>query len=202
MRPPWSRHSAKTQTMPVVEKYDRAAPRRPKGVCFAAAVLIAAGLWGSIPDGRSDDVIAPKIIAGTAPVSSGPGFAGRRGARASDVLPPGRRPGMNRWMMARDQPLIRLNNALVPVVRGTFRRGGAHSAECRRLDASARALRSVGRAPDARVDAFATAGLDEIEQAVSACLGSDLVRMRQLVMAGLDKRAAASLKLDEVLEGE
>lgn len=63
------------------------------------------------------------------------------------------------------------------------------------------ALRGGGHASRAH-DELANAGLDVIELAACACLDGHMERTRRLARIGLAECAAASLELDEALEGE
>ena len=116
--------------------------------------------------------------------------------------PPGNRPDVQRWVKAREKAQIALNNALVPVVQKKIGSAGPTPAECRRLNAAVFALKAKGRAPVARIDELAGAGLDKIEQAATACLAGDVAGAQRLAAEGLAERADASLPLDEALEGE
>ena len=116
--------------------------------------------------------------------------------------PPGNRPDVQRWFKAREKAQIELNNALVPVVQEKLGSAGPTSAPCRRLNAAVKALKAQNRAPDARIDELARAGLDKIEQAATACLAGDVASTQRLAAEGLAERADASLPLDEALEGE
>jgi hypothetical protein len=116
--------------------------------------------------------------------------------------PPGNRADVQRWFKAREKAQIELNNALVPVVQKKIGSGGPTSASCRRLNAAVLALKAHGPAPVARIDELARAGLDKIEQAVTACLAGDVAGAERLAAEGLAERADAQLPLEEVLEGE
>jgi len=116
--------------------------------------------------------------------------------------PPGNRADVQRWVKARERAQIALNNALVPVVQKTIDSAGPTSAQCRRLNAAVLALKAQDRAPVARIDELARAGLDKIEQAAKACLAGDVAGAQRLAGEGLAERADASLPLDEALEGE
>jgi uncharacterized protein YoxC len=116
--------------------------------------------------------------------------------------PPGNRADVQRWFKAREKAQIELNNALVPVVQKKIGSGGPTSASCRRLNAAVLALNAQGRAPVARIDELARAGLDKIEQAATACLDGDVAGAERLAAEGLAQRADAQLPLEEVLEGE
>jgi len=109
---------------------------------------------------------------------------------------------VQRWFKARENAQIELNNALVPVVQKKIGSAGPTSASCRRLNAAVQALNAQGRAPVARIDELARAGLDKIEQAATACLAGDAAGAQRLASEGLAERADASLPLDEALEGE
>jgi hypothetical protein len=116
--------------------------------------------------------------------------------------PPGNRADVQRWFKAREKAQIELNDALVPVVQNKLGDAGPTSAPCRRLNAAVMALKAQNRAPDARIDELARAGLDKIEQAATACLAGDVASTQRLAAEGLAERADASLPLDEALEGE
>jgi hypothetical protein len=116
--------------------------------------------------------------------------------------PPGNRADVQRWLKAREKAQIELNNALVPVVQKKIDSAGPTSAPCRRLNVAVLALKAQDRAPIARIDELARAGLDKIEQAATACLAGDVAGAQRLAAAGLAERANASLPLDEALEGE
>jgi hypothetical protein len=116
--------------------------------------------------------------------------------------PPGNRADVQRWFKAREKAQIELNNALVPVVQRRIGSAGPTSAPCRRLNAAVGALKAHDRAPVARIDELARAGLDKIEQAATACLAGDATGAQRLAAEGLAERADASLPLDEALEGE
>jgi len=109
---------------------------------------------------------------------------------------------VQKWLKAREKAQIELNDALVPLVQDRIGSAGPNAAPCRRLNAAVLALKAQGRAPVARIDELARAGLDKIEQAATACLAGDLASSRRLAMEGLAERADASLPLDEALEGE
>ena len=70
------------------------------------------------------------------------------------------------------------------------------------MNAAVLALKAQGRAPVARIDELARAGLDKIEQAATACLDGDVAGAGRLAAEGLAERADAQLPLEEVLEGE
>lgn len=116
--------------------------------------------------------------------------------------PPGNRADVQRWLKARENAQIELNNALVPLVNKRMGNAGPTSAPCRRLNAAVLRLKARDRAPVARIDELATAGLDKIEQAATACLAGDVAGAQRLAVEGLAQRADASLPLDEALEGE
>jgi uncharacterized protein YoxC len=116
--------------------------------------------------------------------------------------PPGNRADVQRWFRAREKAQIELNDALVPVVQKKLGSAGPTSAACRRLDAAVLALKAQNRAPDARIDELARAGLDKIEQAATACLAGDVAGAQRLAAEGLAERADAQLPLEEALEGE
>jgi hypothetical protein len=161
--------------------------------------MLVAAVWsfaGTVEP--SDGIHAIDRSAATAAVSRPTSSA----LDASPAVPPGLRRNVQRWVTARDRPLIRMNNALVPIVLGTIRSVGPESVECRRLDRSVRSVRGVGRSPHARVNKLATAGLADIQRAARACLAGDRQGTRRHAKVGLAKRAAVSLELDEALEGE
>jgi hypothetical protein len=116
--------------------------------------------------------------------------------------PPGNRADVQAWFKAREKAQIELNDALVPVVQKSKSSAGPTSAQCRRLNDAVLALKKQNRAPVARIDELARAGLDKIEQAATACLAGDVAGAQRLAAAGLAERANASLPLDEALEGE
>lgn len=115
---------------------------------------------------------------------------------------PGMQADMAHWFRGRDRALVELNNTLVVVVQKKLDNPGAGSPECRRLDAAIKALNARGPAPDAEVDALARAGEDKLTQAAAACLAGDLATTQRLVAEAMADRAAASLPLEETLEGE
>lgn len=179
----------------------RVPPRRHSARSRPGAVLAVVMVSGALSMTSfwlSDD---PTLSDGAARATAAPRLQDHVHG-SPEVDPPDLREDVQRWMVARDRPLVRLNNALVPIVLGTMRDVGARSPGCRRLDASVLALQRVGHAPDSGVDVLAAAGLDEIQQAARACLDGDLQRARRLARNGLDARAEASLELDEALEGE
>ena len=118
-------------------------------------------------------------------------------AAAAAAVPPGVRPDVQGWFKRREKLQIELNDALVPFVQN---RAGA--AECRRLNAAARAMLGLSRAPDLKIDALARAGLDKFAQGATACLAGNMAESQRLVHEGLAERADATLPLDEALEGE
>lgn len=123
-------------------------------------------------------------------------------AEAAPMTPPGLQADVQRWMQGRDRALVELNDALVPIVQRQLDRPGAGSPQCRRLDAAIKALNARGRAPHAEIDELARAGQAKLTQAAAACLAGDLPTTQQLVTEAMAERAAASLPLDEALEGE
>jgi hypothetical protein len=116
--------------------------------------------------------------------------------------PPGNRADVQGWFKAREKAQIELNDALVPIVQKSKSSAGTTSAQCRRLNDAVLALKKQNRAPVARIDELARAGLDKIEQAATACLAGDVAGAQRLAAEGLAERANASLPLDEALEGE
>jgi hypothetical protein len=122
-------------------------------------------------------------------------------AEAAGVVP-GTRADITQWFRGRDKALVEVNNALVVVVQKKLDRPGPGSPGCRRLDAAIKALAARGRAPDAAIDALARAGEDKLGLAATACLAGDLATTQRLVAEAMAERAAASLPLEEALEGE
>lgn len=165
---------------------------------MTVVALLSGVIWSVAAVSPSDSTLARQ---GDAPTAA-PSRVSAEGPGPAEAVPPGLRGEVQRWFAARDRPLIRMNNALVPVVLGTLGTPGPRSAECRELDASVRALRGVGASPHARITELATAGLAEVQQAARACLDGDREGTRRLAEVGLRERAAASLELDETLEGE
>jgi hypothetical protein len=112
-------------------------------------------------------------------------------------LPPGLQPGVQEWLKNRGPLQIDLNNALVPFVQNKL-----GNATCRRLSNAARRMSALSKAPDARVDVLARAGLAKFEQGAAACLAGNLAEGERLVREGLAERTAATEPLDETLAGE
>ena len=115
---------------------------------------------------------------------------------------PGTRADVTNWFRKRDKALVKLNDDLVPLVQKKVKKPGADSAECKALDKAIKALDKLGPAPDAEVDALARAGEDKLGLAATACLAGDLATTQRLVAEAMAERAAASLPLEEALEGE
>ena len=172
--------------MDAITRTDQPLTRRRRPVRTAAyiAVLIAAVA-----------LLAVMISMTTGPTPSQPP------AEAAGP-PPGNRADVQRWFKAREKAQIELNDALVPIVQKTIGNAGPSSAPCRRVNAAVIALKAQDRAPVARIDELARAGLDKIEQAATACLAGDVAGAQRLAAEGLAERADASLPLDEALEGE
>lgn len=119
-----------------------------------------------------------------------------------DPIPPGIQAPVQAWIKARDRKVVDLNNALVPVVLADNRSGHSEKAACARVLAAARAMAGPAKAPNARVDTLARAGLRKIEQGAANCVAGDPVGGKQLITQGLAERTAATESLDETLEGE
>jgi hypothetical protein len=158
-------------------------PRPPKSAGYVAVLVAAIAL------------LAVMINVGT-------GESPSQHPAEAVAPPPGNRADVQRWYKAREKAQIELNNALVPVVQKSIRSAGPTSAPCRRLNDAVLALKKQNRAPVARIDELARAGLDKIEQAANACLAGDVAGAQRLAAEGLADRADASLPLDEALEGE
>ena len=134
-----------------------------------------------------------------------PAKADLLGERAPDrvaAVVPGTRADVTQWFRGRDRALVEVNDALVVVVQKKLDRPGAGSPACRRLDAAIKALNARGPAPDAEVDRLARAGEDKLTLAAAACLAGDLATTQRLTAEAMAERAAASLPLEEALEGE
>ena len=112
-------------------------------------------------------------------------------------VPPGLQPGVQKWLKDREPLQIELNNALVPVVQNNL-----GDATCRRLRNAAHRMSALSKAPHARVDTLARAGLAKFEQGATTCLAGNLAEGERLVREGLAERTAATEPLDETLEGE
>ena len=158
-------------------------PRPARSACYVAVLIVAIALT------------AVMINVTTAASPSQPP------AEAAGP-PPGNRADVQRWLKAREKAQIELNNALVPVVQKSMGSAGRTSAQCRRLHAAVLALKAQDRAPVAKIDELARAGLNKIEQAAAACLAGDAAGAQRRAAEGLAERADASLPLDEALEGE
>jgi hypothetical protein len=139
------------------------------------------------------------VASDNAPGSAAP--AGISPAAAA-ATPPGLQPSVQAWLKAREKGLIELNNALVPIVQVDHPSGAAGKAACARVLAAARAMSGRAKAPDARVDTLARAGLAKIEQGAAACVAGDAVGGKQLITQGLAERTAATEPFDDTLEGE
>src|SRR5215217_6536667 len=111
--------------------------------------------------------------------------------------PPGLEPDVQNWLKDREPLQIELNNALVAFVQNKL-----GNAACRRLTNAADRMSALSRAPHARVDELARAGLAKFEQGAAACLAGNLAEGERLVREGLAERTAATEPLDETLDGE
>jgi uncharacterized protein YoxC len=158
-------------------------PRPVRSACYVAVLIAAIALVA----------VMINVTTGASPSQPPAEAAGP---------PPGNRADVQGWFKAREKAQIELNDALVPVVQKKISSAGPTSAECRRLNAAVLALKAQDRAPVARIDELAKAGLDKIEQAATACLAGDVAGAQRLAAEGLAERANASLPLDEALEGE
>jgi hypothetical protein len=169
-------------------------PQRSMGRNASALVLLAVSVVAIAVGGVTSAHSSARQAADAAPVTVG--------SAAGRVAPPGVRPDVQSWFKSRDKALVELNNALVPIVQGRLSSPGAGSPECRRVDAAIKALEARGHAPHAEVDRLARAGEDKLVEAASACLSGDLTTTQQLVAQAMSERAAASLPLEDALEGE
>jgi hypothetical protein len=149
------------------------------GAVVAAALVVAAMLAGGVAGG-------PEAVA------------------VSAAIPPGLQPPVQAWFEGREDDVIELNDALVPLVQKRVKDPAAARAACSRLSKVSRALsaRSAVPGPRPEINTAARAGLAKFVQAASACLAGDVPTAERLVSEGLAERTAAQQQLDELLDNE
>ncbi|MCW2810373.1 MAG: hypothetical protein JWP61_831 [Friedmanniella sp.] len=137
----------------------------------------------------------------SAAVAAAP-FSSSPPAVEAAVPPPGVQPAVQKWLKAREESQIELNNALVPFVQKTVGKPDAAPAACHRLAKATRVLLSMAAAPHPKVDELTRAGLAKFERGATACAAGDLATAEGLVAEGLAERTAAQEPLDETLDGD
>jgi hypothetical protein len=122
----------------------------------------------------------------------------------SAAVPPGLEPPVQAWFEGRQDDVIELNDALVPLVQKQVKDPAAARTACARLAKVSRALsaRSAVPGPRPEINTAARAGLVKFVQAASACLAGDVPTAERLVSEGLAERTAAQQHLDELLDNE
>ncbi|MEO6086631.1 MAG: hypothetical protein ABIQ18_26310 [Umezawaea sp.] len=122
-------------------------------------------------------------------------------SHAGTPTPPGEDPNVQQWFKNRESMVIELNNAL-QAARGLTTKSGPTTAACVRLSSATWPFRFNARSPEAKLDAFASAGRTQFTEAAGACLAGDFTTMRRLIDEGAALRADAQAHLDEMLHGE